>query len=336
MQAFITGRLVEVAREFYPDGVQPVVKRSLAGLAVTARDKRQQVSDLGPCARNRIKPIAAPQDGAAVAVGKFQAHAFERFYRGKIKDHSKARLPPPSRRNFVKSVQARDHVVNGDLVGKARQHVSQNSCLVHRQKGRRDDFCGQKFDGLVGDAFGTDGVQSSLFRLDGVERSWIRNQIKTGPEPEKTQDAQVVLADARDGTADKGQTARGDVGQAVVKIINLAVLVLVQGIHREVTAFGVFFEGCAVIGNHGAASVGGNIATQRRDFNVAVGHDQGDGAVFNSRGNNLEAALAEQFHHDFRAGRSGDVVVFWITTHNHIPDTTTSKPCHVAIGLKEP
>jgi hypothetical protein len=136
----------------------------------------------------------------------------------------------------------------------------------------------------------------------GIGRALAVPGVKT----EKAQDAQIIFGDPLRRITDEADPARGEVGETVNIIVQLAVRRQRQRIDREIAPHGV---GDPVPAEHnlGLAAIGFDITPQRCHFERFVRNQDGDGAMLDAGGNGLPARRFDAPHDLIRQGRGRNI-----------------------------
>ena len=127
-------------------------------------------------------------------------------------------------------------------------------------------------------------------------------------EPEKPQDAQIVLANAVLGLVDKAQVAGAQVGNPTQRINDGPIRPGIKRIHGEITPMRVLFGGFGK-GNHGTAPVGFHILSKRGDLEGFMVHHNRHRAMVIAGRHRFEPGQAGHFDHLVRGriGRNVDI-----------------------------
>ena len=123
---------------------------------------------------------------------------------------------------------------------------------------------------------------------------------------EEAQDAQIIFGDALRRIADKADPVRGEVGEPLDIIVQLAVRRQRQRIDREIAPHGISDP---VPAEHdlGLAAIGFDVAPQCCHFERFTGNEDGDGAVFDAGGNGFPACCFDAPHDLVRQRRRRNI-----------------------------
>ena len=125
-------------------------------------------------------------------------------------------------------------------------------------------------------------------------------------ELKETQDAQIILRDAAGGITDKAHAPRGDIGQPVDIVVNVAVTRDRKRVNGEVAPLGVAAP-VAAEGDLGVAAIGHHILAQCRHLEHTASGDDGNGAVVDAGRHRLEAGALDAADRFRRQRGGGDV-----------------------------
>ena len=137
--------------------------------------------------------------------------------------------------------------------------------LPQRERWRRS---GEQFHYLGPDPFFRDSAEAIRVLSDGLKSRFVhavRRGGKVGVKPKEAQYPQKILLNTRVWTADKTDPPVLQVAQRTQRIAQIAVIISIERIYCEVSAYGVFFNTICIL-DFRAPAISAVISSETRDF----------------------------------------------------------------------
>ena len=154
-----------------------------------------------------------------------------------------------------------------------------------------------------------------------------------GREAEEAQDAQIVFADALARLADETDAAVGEIGEPADVVVHRPVARQRQRVDGEVAPQRIVAE-VAAEGDRGVASVGVDVASQRRRLERPAVDDHRHGAVGEAGRRDAESGGARALHHDFRRRGGGEVEIADRRAEREVAHRAAHQPGLFAVAVQ--
>ena len=181
-----------------------------------------------------------------------------------------------------------DHGLKARQRAAARQDAGKNARLIHNGEGCHRTAGRDQLSHLRADSLPRQPLDSVLEGNGGLEPRRIEAATPiSGMEAKEAQDAEIVLFDSLGGIADEADAPGKSIDNATDRIMQGAVGIGIDGVHREVASPGIAGP-IASKSDDGVPAVGFDVGPERRHLERSSGRDDRHGTMCDPGRHRLE------------------------------------------------